>query len=76
MISRPLDTTPEAWARQNDVLDRMGGPARLLAALELSDAVREIRLAGLRARHPDLSRRQVVARLVAEEYGIDLPREV
>lgn len=75
MISRPLDTDPEAWARYNDVLDRMDGPARLRAALELSDTVREIRLAGLRARNPELSPRQVVARLVAEDYGIELPTE-
>ena len=75
MISRPLDTDPESWAKYNDVLDRMDGPGRLRAALELSDTVREIRLAGLRARHPELSRRQVVARLVAEDYGIALPSE-
>lgn len=75
MIRRPLDTDPEAWTRYNAVLDRMDGPKRLLAALELSDTVREIRLAGLRARHPDLNPRQVVARLVAEDYGIDLPAE-
>lgn len=73
MTPRPLDTHPEAWARCNAVLDRMDGPARLLAALELSDAVREIRLAGLRSRHPDLSPRALVARLVAEDYGISLP---
>lgn len=75
MISRPRDTDPESWARYNAVLDHMDGPGRLLAALELSDTVREIRLAGLRARHPDLSRREVVARLVAEDYGIALPSE-
>lgn len=75
MTSRPLDTDPEAWAKYNAVLDRMDGSERLLAALELSDTVREIRLAGLRARHPDLSPRQIIARLVAEDYGIDLPHE-
>ena len=75
MISRPLDTDPEAWARYTAVLDHLDGPARLRAALDLSDTVREIRLAGLRARHPDLSPREVVARLVAEDYGIELPSE-
>lgn len=73
MISRPMDTGPEAWARYNAVLDRMDGPTRLRAALELSDAVREIRLAGLRARNPDLSPREVIARLVAEDYGVEFP---
>jgi len=55
------------------VLDCMGGATRLRAALELSEAVREIRLAGIRARHPDLSPREIVARLVSEDYWVDLP---
>jgi hypothetical protein len=50
----------------------MDGPARLGAAIELSDAVREIRLAGLEAQCPELSAEERVARLVMEEYGIAL----
>jgi hypothetical protein len=73
MTSRPLDTTPAGWAAYNAVLDRMDGPARLHDALELSEAVREIRLAGIRARHPELTPRDVVALLVSEEYGVELP---
>ncbi len=74
MTSRPLDTSPASWSAHNAVLDRMDGPARLHAAVELSEAVREIRLAGIRARHPGLTHQEVVARLVSEEYGVDLPR--
>jgi len=73
MTSRPLDTAPAAWSTQNAVLEGMGGPARLLAAIELSEAVREIRLAGILARYPDLSREQAIFRWVLEEYGIALP---
>lgn len=73
MTSRPLDTTPAAWSTYQAVLDRMGGPARFRAALELSESVREIRLAGIRARHPELSQKQVITRLVQEEYGVTLP---
>jgi hypothetical protein len=73
MGSRPLDTSPSAWAAYYAILDRMDGPARLHAALQLSDAVRELRLAGIRDRHPDLSGREVIARLVAEDYGVALP---
>lgn len=73
MSSRPHDTMPESWSRQQAVLDRMDGTARLLAALDLSEAVREIRLAGIQARHPELSRREVVRMLVAEDYGVELP---
>ena len=73
MSSRPLDTTPEAWAQHAAVLERMGGDARLLAALELSDAVRTLRLEGLRAREPEASHGDLIRRLVREEYGIELP---
>jgi hypothetical protein len=52
---------------------RMDGPARLHAAVELSESVREIRRGGLRARHPELSPRQAIARWVLEEYGLKLP---
>ena len=74
MTSRPLDTTPASWSAYNAVLDQMGGPARLHAAVELSDAVRELRLAGIRARNPELSLREAVAELVSEDYGVALPR--
>jgi hypothetical protein len=48
----------------------MDGPGRLYAAIELSEAVREIRMAGLAARHPELNAGELVARLVLEEYGV------
>jgi len=75
MSSRPLDTAPASWSQYEAVLDRLGESARLYAAIELSDAVREIRLAGIRSRHPELSLREAVARLVAEDYGVELPRQ-
>ena len=70
MSSRPHDTTPAAWSAYESALAEMDGPARLYAAIELSDAVREIRMAGLKARHPELSGEELVARLVLEEYGV------
>jgi hypothetical protein len=73
MISRPHDTTPGAWSQYHAVLDGMDAAARLNAAVELSDAVREIRLAGMAARHPELAPDEVVARLVSEDYGVSLP---
>lgn len=74
MTSRPLDTAPASWSQYEAVLERMDGPARLNAAVELSEAVREIRLAGIRSRHPELSHRDAVAQLVAEDHGVELPR--
>jgi hypothetical protein len=73
MIPRPLDTTPASWSEYNAVLDRMDGAARLYAAVELSDAVREVRLSGIRARFPDMTPQERVAQLVLEEYGVTLP---
>ena len=73
MISRPHDTSPAAWSEYNAVLDRMDGKARIQAAVELSDVVREVRLAGLHTRHPELTGRAIVARLISEDYGVTLP---
>jgi hypothetical protein len=70
-VPAPLATTPEAWAAYNTIMDRMDGPARLRVAGELSEAVGEIRLAGIRARHPELSAQRALARLMREEYGAD-----
>jgi hypothetical protein len=64
---------PAAWDVYRVALDRRDGPARLEAAIELSESVREIRLSGIRARHPELSPREVIARWVLEEYGLELP---
>lgn len=73
MIFRPLDTTSASWAEYHAVLDRMDGAARVIAAVELSDAVRAVRLSGIRARFPDMTPQERVARLVLEDYGITLP---
>ena len=72
MSPRPHDTTPAAWLVYETALAEMDGSERLYAAIELSEAVREIRTAGLRARHPELSDQELVERLVLEEYGVTL----
>jgi hypothetical protein len=72
MSTRPHDTTPEAWSTYETVLEEMDGPGRLYAAIELSEAVREIRIAGLRARNPELDDEELVSRVVFEEYGVSL----
>ncbi len=73
MNSRPLDTAPAMWSQYEAILAAMDGPARLHAAIKLSEAVQEIRLAGILASHPELSPREAVARLVAEDHGVELP---
>ena len=73
MSSRPIDTAPASWSQYEAILDRIGEAARLNAAIELSDAVRRIRLDGIRSRHPELNLREAMALLVAEDYGVELP---
>jgi hypothetical protein len=71
MTPRPLDTAPTAWSQYGAILDRMSGEARLRAALDMSESVRLIRLAGIRAANPDWSQDQVVRRFISEEYGVE-----
>lgn len=73
MLLPPADTDTASWLEYNAALSRMDGAARLRTAVDLSETVREIRLAGLRARHPALSPQELIARVVAEDYGVDLP---
>lgn len=73
MSSRPLDTSPEAWAEYCRALDRIGGEKRLRIALDLSESVRSLRLAGIRAQFPTESQSQIVRRYVQEVYGVRLP---
>ena len=44
---------------------------RLVFAMSLSRAVRELAVAGIRASHPDASQRQVAAHLAARLYGVE-----
>lgn len=55
------DTSAEALELQTAALRRLDGPARLTMAAELSDAVRSMALAGLKARYPHLDDRALVA---------------
>lgn len=73
MVPPPADTDAATWLEYNAALSRMDGDARLRTALDLSESVRAIRLAGLRARNPDLTRVELIARVVAEDYGVELP---
>lgn len=73
---RPLDTTPDAHARQRDVYLRLGGPGRLALAFELSDTIRRTTMAGIRARHPAYSDAEVHSAWARLTLGDDLCREV
>jgi hypothetical protein len=69
MNLKRLDTSSEARRIQEEGQRRLGPEGRLRAALDLSEAVREIRLAGLRSETPGVSEAELVRRFIAEMQG-------
>ena len=55
----PADTLPEAAQVQLAAYRRMAPARRLELAMGMSDALREIAMAGVRSRHPEYSDEQV-----------------
>ena len=70
----PLDTTAEAHRLQGEIYRRMGGAARLSIAFQLTDTVRRLALAGVRARHPDYTDEQVFRAWARLNLGDDTVR--
>lgn len=66
----PLDTSPSARAHQEQAYLRLGPEGRLRIALELNEAVRDLRLAGLRSVSPGVSKAELVRMLISERHGI------
>jgi hypothetical protein len=66
-----LDTSPQADARYHELLRRMSPDKRLEAAMRLSQAVRELALAGIRARHPRADEQELRVRLAVRLCGRD-----
>jgi hypothetical protein len=55
----PTDTTADAHARQSEAYRRMGGRGRVAVVYRLNETVKNLALAGIRARHPGYSDTQV-----------------
>lgn len=72
MTHRPLDTSPETLEHQRIAHERLGPEARVRAAIEMSESIRRLTLAGLRADHPETSEQSLVARFVARVHGVQL----
>lgn len=70
MNLHPMDTSPEVERRQADAHRALGPTGRVEMAVELSEAVRELRLAGLRSTFPKVPRRELVKRFISEVHGI------
>jgi len=69
MKIEPLDTSPSAQAHQDQAHIRLGPEGRLRVALELSEAVRDLRLAGLRSVSPGASEAELVRMFIDESHG-------
>ncbi|MFC1896701.1 hypothetical protein ACFL0Q_08620 [Thermodesulfobacteriota bacterium] len=66
------DTTPEAEARQHEILLAMNGEQRLRLAMAWSDTIRDICWAGFRRRHPSATEKELRVMFLMELHGIDL----
>jgi DUF1365 family protein len=64
------DTSPEAAAFQEAIFRRMTPERRLRLALEMSESMRDIALAGLRSRRPELSDAELFRELIRLMYGV------
>jgi len=63
------DTSPDVAALQLELFRALSPGARATIAAELSDAVRETALAGIRRRHPEWTEHQVSRSFLALVYG-------
>jgi hypothetical protein len=68
------DTTSEAEARQQTIFRRMSGLERLQLAMNLSDQMRDITLAGLRNKHPEVTEEKIRKLFYKEVHGIIIRR--
>ena len=64
-----MDTSPQASAVQLALYRKLDSRARAQIAVELSDAVRETALAGIRRRHPGYTDEEVWRALRVILYG-------
>jgi hypothetical protein len=64
-----LDTTPEALDVQQAIWRRMAPGRRLELALQLSDEVREVSIAGTMSRNPGMDRRAAVLDVTRRVLG-------
>ena len=65
----PFDTIPEAATIQEEIFRRMTAAQRLRLALEMSESLRNVALAGLRSRQPELNPQELSRALLRIMYG-------
>ena len=70
-VSDPVSDTSARAAAVQLALYREAGPSgRAQVAVELSDAVRETAIAGIRRRHPEYSERDIALSFLRLVYGL------
>jgi hypothetical protein len=62
------DTTPEARAKQDEILRAMSGEQRMTLAYEMSMFVRELMREGIRRDHPEWSEGQIARELLRRAF--------
>ena len=65
----PADTLPDARAAQLEAQRRLGRAGRFLTACQMSQSIRDMAIARIRKRHPNLDEQGVRAHLMRELYG-------
>jgi len=71
----PMDTSQEASRIQVELLRKMSPHDRARLASDITRAVEELCLAGIRLRHPQASERECFLRLALIKLGPDLTRK-
>jgi hypothetical protein len=75
-MTRPADTTLEAWNVELGILRAMSGAERVAMAFEMSESTRAVAEAGIRHRHPDWTDQQVHDELLVVLLGRELAERV
>ncbi|MBV8205430.1 MAG: hypothetical protein JO041_01455 [Acidobacteria bacterium] len=69
------DTSPQAAEVHLEWFRRMTPAQRLEMALEMSEEVRGLALAGLRSRRPELTANELKRELIRLMYGLEIQRD-
>ena len=69
-----FDTSPDAQRAQTEAQRRLGGEGRGLTACRMSQAVRALALARIKARADQPDNAQAMEQLMVELYGFRRPR--
>ena len=70
---RPNDTSRAAFDKQFEIHGGMGGGGRVELALNMSDMMRDLSLAGIRNAHPDWSHPQIIRAYAKDVLRIEIP---